>query len=83
MERSNDLPITLTAREVAHVLNIHVNTVRRWENRGIMRAYRIGRRGDRRFKQTEILRVMREVDNRNNSESNELVNNDKVLGKSR
>ena len=44
----------LTTREVAQLLNLHVNTVRRWSDQGILRAYRIGPRGDRRFKREDI-----------------------------
>jgi excisionase family DNA binding protein len=44
----------LTASDVARLLNVHLNTVRRWSNQGILRAYRIGSRGDRRFRQEDI-----------------------------
>ena len=44
----------LTTSGVARVLNLHINTVRRWSNQGILRAYRIGLRGDRRFKREDI-----------------------------
>ncbi len=44
----------LTVREVARFLNIHTNTVRRWGDKGILRAYRITSRGDRRFKREDI-----------------------------
>ncbi|MCX7911928.1 MAG: helix-turn-helix domain-containing protein [Dehalococcoidales bacterium] len=44
----------LTIREVARLLNIHVNTVRRWSDMGILKSYRITRRGDRRFRQEDI-----------------------------
>ncbi|MGD0352150.1 MAG: helix-turn-helix domain-containing protein [Dehalococcoidia bacterium] len=44
----------LTARQVARLLNVHVNTVRRWNDRGILKAYRIGPRGDRRFNKADI-----------------------------
>jgi len=45
----------LTVREVAHFLNIHVNTVRRWSDSGVLKAYRIGPRGDRRFRREDII----------------------------
>ncbi len=44
----------LTATEVAHLLNIHTNTVRRWSDRGILKPYRIGPRGDRRFDKEDL-----------------------------
>jgi excisionase family DNA binding protein len=44
----------LTVREVADMLHVHVNTVRRWSNRGLLKAYQINRRGDRRFRQEDV-----------------------------
>jgi excisionase family DNA binding protein len=45
----------LTVQEVARLLHIHPNTLRRWSNRGLIKAYRITPRGDRRFRREEIL----------------------------
>jgi excisionase family DNA binding protein len=50
----NDIEPMLTTSEVARKLNLHVNTIRRWSNQGILKAYRIGARGDRRFKKQDI-----------------------------
>jgi excisionase family DNA binding protein len=44
----------LTASDVGRLLNVHINTVRRWTNKGILKGYRIGPRGDRRFRQEDI-----------------------------
>lgn len=44
----------LKATEVAQLLNVHINTVRRWSNQNILKAYRIGPRGDRRYKTDDI-----------------------------
>ncbi len=46
--------IMLTAGEVARLLRVHINTLRRWSNQGLIKAYRIGNRGDRRFRQQDI-----------------------------
>ena len=51
----------LTVKEVAWLLHIHPNTLRRWSNRGRIRAYRITLRGDRRFRQEEIARFLAEL----------------------
>ena len=48
----------LTTSGVADMLNIHINTVRRWSNRGVLKPYRIGPRGDRRFTRDDILRFL-------------------------
>jgi excisionase family DNA binding protein len=44
----------LTIRDVANFLNVHINTVRRWSRKGILKSYRISRRGDLRFRQEDI-----------------------------
>ena len=44
----------LTITEVSLLLNVHPNTLRRWSDNGIIKVYRIGLRGDRRFKQDDV-----------------------------
>jgi excisionase family DNA binding protein len=44
----------LTTSDVCRILNVHINTIRRWTNKGLLRTYRIGPRGDRRFRQEDI-----------------------------
>ena len=51
--RSNNSGM-LTTTEVARFLNVHPNTVRQWANRELIHAYRLGTRGDRRFKREEV-----------------------------
>jgi excisionase family DNA binding protein len=50
----NNIDPMLTTSDVARLLNIHINTVRRWSNQGRLKTYRIGSRGDRRFQQEDI-----------------------------
>lgn len=57
----------LTVKDVARLLHVHVNTLRRWSDQGIIRAYRITRRGDRRFRQEDIARFLAEYDEFNNN----------------
>ena len=49
----------LTTAEAAELLNVHVNTVRRWSNKGILETYRIGSRGDRRLRQGDVDKLLR------------------------
>lgn len=50
--------LTLRTSDVAQLLKVHTNTVRRWSNKGLLKAYRIGSRGDRRFKRKDINRLL-------------------------
>ncbi len=49
----------LTTAEAARLLHVHPNTIRQWSNKGLLHAYRLGTRGDRRFKREEIDRFIR------------------------
>jgi excisionase family DNA binding protein len=54
MANNSNIDPMLTTSEVARILNVHINTIRRWSNQGVLKAYRIGSRGDRRFKREDI-----------------------------
>jgi len=61
MERKNQSNSTLTVTDAARLLHIHVNTVRRWSNLGIIKSYRIGPRRDRRFWKEDITALLVEL----------------------
>ena len=48
----------LTAGEVASLLQIHISTVRKWNDLGILRSLRIGPRGDRKFRKKDVITSM-------------------------
>ena len=50
----------LTAGEVARLLHVHINTVRRWSDSGIIGSHRIGTRGDRVFSWQDVERLLEE-----------------------
>jgi len=54
MANNNQFGSMLTVREVSQLLHVHSNTLRRWSDQGIIKAYRIGPRGDRRFRAEDI-----------------------------
>ncbi len=58
----------LTVREVAKILHVHPNTVRRWSDHGVIRAYHIANRGDRRFRQDDVRRFLAKLEARGGNE---------------
>lgn len=52
--KTSGISPVLRTNDVAHLLKIHTNTVRRWSDKGILKSYRIGPRGDRRFRREDI-----------------------------
>lgn len=53
-----DLPEVLTLQQACDLLNCHSNTLRAWDNKGILKAMRFGTRKDRRYKKSEILKIL-------------------------
>ncbi len=51
-----DRPLStmLTTGDVARIFNVHTSTIRRWSERGIIKSYRIGPRGERRFRREDV-----------------------------
>jgi excisionase family DNA binding protein len=50
-----DQPVLLTINEAAHFLSVSKTTLRRWTNQGMLKCYRIGKRGERRFTRSDLL----------------------------
>ena len=48
----------LTMREAADFLHAHPNSIRRWADDGLLKSYRMGVRGDRRFSHQELLEFL-------------------------
>ena len=44
----------LTISQASDLLNAHPNSLRRWADIGLLPVYRIGLRGDRRFRATDV-----------------------------
>jgi excisionase family DNA binding protein len=53
-----DLGKMLTASEVAEMLHLHVNTVKRLGDRGELKYYKVCKRGDRRFLLEDVRRFL-------------------------
>ncbi len=58
MVTSDNLDRMLKVSDVAEILHANPNTIRRWAEQGRIGAYRIGVRGDLRFRQSDIARFI-------------------------
>jgi len=58
-DKSEKLPEILTLKQTCVILNLHPNTLRGWDNRGILRAIRYGTRGDRRYRKEDVLKIIK------------------------
>jgi len=54
MKDNEQIRAMLTMGEVALFFKVHPDTVRRWNDGELIRAYRIGPRGDRRFRRDDV-----------------------------
>lgn len=54
-----DLPKLLTIRQVAEILNVHVETLRRWDKNGKLKAIRVNERGDRRYRPKDLEKIIK------------------------
>jgi excisionase family DNA binding protein len=53
-----ELPEYLTIMQVAELLQVHPNTLRNWDKNGQLKAVRIGVRKIRRYKKSDILKLL-------------------------
>lgn len=49
-----NIPKLLTIRQAAGILNVHIETLRRWDKSGKLKALIINNRGDRRYEMKTI-----------------------------
>jgi len=47
----------LKISEAAKLLNVHSNTLRKWDKKGILVAVRFGERKDRRYRKEDIIKL--------------------------
>ena len=56
--KSKDSPDYLTLKQACELLQVHPNTLRNWDKKGILIANRIGERRIRRYKKTDLIKFM-------------------------
>jgi excisionase family DNA binding protein len=69
MEDKKQIGSLLTISEVAQILNVHPNTLRRWSDSGKINALRLTPRGDRRYRSKDITTFLQKYEpNKNKQE---------------
>lgn len=58
-----ELPDVLTLRQASQLLNCRPNTLRNWNNKGVLKALHFGKRRDRRYKKADILYFLKNHNN--------------------
>ena len=58
MKKDQKMPELLTLDEACALLKVHPNTLRAWDNKGILPAIRIGTKRVRRYKKEDLLRYI-------------------------
>lgn len=59
-DKLKEMPDMLTLQQASDVLNVHPNTLRNWDNEGVFKAVRYGKRGDRRYRKEDILKILKQ-----------------------
>jgi len=54
----NQIPELITLKQACEILKVHPNTLRAWDNKGILKAVRIGFKKVRRYKKEDIERFI-------------------------
>jgi excisionase family DNA binding protein len=62
----------LTISEACQLLNIHSNTLRRWSARGLIKEYRVGLGGHRRFKAEDVAALIMDQPKYRQTKTNKL-----------
>ena len=62
--RQTQIESLMTARQVANFLQVNVCTVGRWSRQGALKFYRVGGRGDMRYRLDDVLRFLDESSTR-------------------
>jgi len=59
VSKNQEIPELLTLKEVSVILKCHPNTLRQWDKKGILSAVRIGERRDRKYRKSDIMKLLR------------------------
>lgn len=54
MNTKQELPELLTLKQTCELLKVHSNTLRQWDEKGILKAVRFGARKDRKYRKADL-----------------------------
>jgi len=54
-----EIPELLTLKQASETLQVHPNTLREWDRKGVLKAVRIGLRRDRRYRKVDIIKLLK------------------------
>ena len=57
-KKKDKVPELISLQEACDILKCHPNTLRQWDNKGILVAVRFGERKDRRYKKDDIMKFL-------------------------
>ena len=56
--KNQELPELIKLKQASKLLNVHPNTLRQWDEKGILKAVRFGARKDRRYRKEDIVKLL-------------------------
>ena len=54
MTEKIDIPELITLKQACEILKVHPNTLRQWDNKGILKAVRLGVKRVRKYRKVDI-----------------------------
>jgi len=57
-QEKSEVPELVTLREACEMLKVHPNTLRQWDNKGILPAVRLGQKRVRRYRKEDLIRFL-------------------------
>lgn len=62
MTKNTNIPELITLKKACQILKVHPNTLRSWDNKGILKAIRLGIKRVRRYKKEDLERFIKKHD---------------------
>ncbi len=59
MNSYEEIPELLSLKSICKKLDLHPNTLRNWEKKGLIQCVRIGIKENRRYKKSDIVRLLK------------------------